>query len=295
MVDMSRDQIQQFDDLGFLVLREYIPPDLVSRLRSVVDCAINGALRLAKSASPSNEFCVKWVDDVPFVTYVDHLHRHASPASLELAGSPQMGSIGQAFCGDEYLVSYEYAVVKTSGDKERVPWHQDMIYDRTSRILNFGLYLSKATTSEGAVCVMPRTQHVPQDLCALESDAERERINIEMSPGDVLLHDVMLAHSSEGLVSEGQRVVLYFELRSSEHLQNNPRVSREWISARRDLREAGENAYRQSKPRENAPAVEGVAPASTSLQVIEDVYKCAAKREAARYCIPGRAALTDPQ
>jgi len=280
MIDISPSQIQEFDDVGFLVLREYIPADLVARLRSAVESAIADALAPANGDSSSTEFCFTSIEGVPFVIYVDHLHRHAGPASLELAGSPQMSGIGRAFCGNDYLASYEYAVVKTHGDGERIPWHQDMIHDRSSRILNFGLYLSDATMSDGAICLIPRTQHGAQDICAIEADAASERIIIEMEPGDVLLHDVMLAHSSGALASPGQRIVLYFELRSLEHLQNNPGVSSEWISARRRLRELAERSHQQSNARG------GAVVASTELDVIQEVYDLPAKRETARYCIP---------
>jgi ectoine hydroxylase-related dioxygenase (phytanoyl-CoA dioxygenase family) len=287
MIHITQDQAQQFDDLGFLVLRQWIPADLVRRLHAAIDSAIEGALESAKRGSSGTDYCIVRVKDIPFLTYIDHLHRHAYPASLELAGSPQMRSIGQAFCGEDYLASYEYAVVKTRGDGERIPWHQDMIHDRTSRILNLGFYLSEATTSEGALRVIPRTQFAPQDICAIEADAKLEKISIEMSPGDVLLHDVMLAHSSESLVHQGQRQVLYFELRTLKHLQNNRRVSREWISARQHLKEMEDVAYQQrvTSGVASGPLAEAVT-ASTEQRYIDDVYSLPLGRESGRYCNP---------
>ena len=198
-----------------------------------------------------------------------------------------MRSVGRAFCGEDYLTSYEYAVVKSRGDGERIHWHQDMIHDRSSGIVNFGLYLSEATASEGALRAVPRSQFASQDMCAIEADAGLEKVSIEMSPGDVLLHDVMLAHSSEALVYQDQRQVLYFELRSLKHLENNRNVSREWISARQRLREMEHLAYRQSGASGGGQVRAGEAiSAVTKLTLIEDVYTIPLARESGRYCIP---------
>jgi hypothetical protein len=287
MIHISQDQAHQFDELGFLILRQWIPVDLVRRLRAAIDYAIAGALESAKRDPSVSDFCVVTIKDIPFTTYIDHLHRHAQPASLELAGSPQLRSVGQTFCGEDYLTSYEYAVVKSRGDGERIPWHQDMIHDRTSRIVNFGLYLSESTASEGALRVVPGSQFAPQDMCTIEADAGVEKVVIEMSPGDVLLHDVMLAHSSEGLVHECQRQVLYFELRSLKHLENNGNVSRLWISARQRLKEMEQVAYRQSVASGAGPVrMEEAVSAATKLIFIEDVYTIPLGRETGRYCNP---------
>jgi len=287
MIHLSQEQTQQFDDLGFLVLRQWIPADLVRRLRAVIENAIAGALESAKRDSSVTDFCVVKIKDIPFTTYIDHLHRHAHPASLELAGSPQMRSVGQALCGDDYLTTYEYAVVKTRGDGERIPWHQDMIHDRTSRIVNFGLYLSEATASEGALRVVPRSQVAPQDMCVIEADTELEKVTIEMFPGDVLLHDVMLAHSSEGLVHHCQRQVLYFELRSLKHIENNPNFSREWISARQHFKEMEQVAYRRSVASGGGPLrMEATVSDAPKPTFVEDVYTTPLARETGRYCNP---------
>jgi len=283
MIQLTQAQAQEFDDLGFLILRHWIPAELVARLRAAVDSAIESALEAAKGVPSASDFCIVQSEESPFVIYVEHLHRHAHPASLELAGSPQMRCIGEILCGEDYLVAYEYAVVKTRGDGERVPWHQDMIHDRRFRIINFGLYLSEATTSEGALRVVPRTQKAAQDICALEADPGLETVSIEMSPGDVLLHDVMLVHSSEGLVHKHQRQVLYFELRSLEHLRNNPRVSPEWISARQRLKEIEGAAYqRKGLCYEQLDEVDMLA----EQRAIENVYGLRLGRESGRYCSP---------
>jgi ectoine hydroxylase-related dioxygenase (phytanoyl-CoA dioxygenase family) len=285
MVYITHDQAQQFDALGFLVLRQWIPIDLVRRLRAAIDSAIAGALESAKRDSSVADFCVVKIKDIPFITYIDHLHRHSHSASLELAGSPQMRSVGQALCGEDYLTSYEYAVVKSRGDGERIPWHQDIIHDRTSRIVNFGLYLSAATAAEGALRVVPRSQFAPQDMCAIEADEKLEKVSIEMSPGDVLLHDVMLAHSSEALRHQNQRQVLYFELRSLRHLENNRNVSREWISARQRLKEMEHRAYRRSLASDGGAVSEAIGTVA-KLTFIEDVYTMPLARESGRYCNP---------
>lgn len=292
MIHISQNQIKEFDELGFLVLRQWIPSDLIKRLKAAVDSAIERALESAERASRETEFCIVRSNDVPFLIYIDHLHRHAYPASLELAASPHIRCIGEAFCGKDYLASYEYAVVKTRGDGERIPWHQDMIHDRTSRILNVGIYLSEATTAEGALRLAPRTQFAPQDICSLEADARFEKVTIEMSAGDVLLHDVMLAHTSEGLVSQGQREVIYFELRSLKHILNNPRMSREWISARQHLKNIEHEAYGKITGGTVRRETTETLTESDERRSIEEVYTLPLGRETGRYCNPHEKAKT---
>ena len=107
------------------------------------------------------------------------------------------------------------------------------------------------------------------------------------------MHDVMLAHTSEGLVSQPQRQVIYFELRSLKHMLNNPKMSREWISARQHLKKIEHEAYGQ-RVRDGAASGQTTEALteSTKRRSIEDVYKLPLGRETGRYCNPHSNAKT---
>ncbi|MER3443429.1 MAG: hypothetical protein C4333_04630 [Meiothermus sp.] len=57
-------------------------------------------------------------------------------------------------------------------------------------------------------------------------------IQVEMEPGDVLLHDVMVLHGSERTLGKALRRTLYYEFRSAEMIESEGPWDTEWITRR---------------------------------------------------------------
>jgi hypothetical protein len=142
-------------------------------------------------------------------------------------------------------------VFKQEGDGEAIPWHQDAVHPRTHRIFNYDLYLDRSLKGQGALRVLPKTQTQKQDICALTGEYGWDGpgvIHVEMEPGDVLLHDVMVVHGSEHVENNRLRRTIYYEFRAAEEILADGPWDRDWIARRMRLVPLGLRRFRQAFP-----------------------------------------------
>jgi hypothetical protein len=59
-----------------------------------------------------------------------------------------------------------------------------------------------------------------------------DAISVEMEPGDVLLHDVMVVHGSERTQGKALRRTIYYEFRAAEEILQDGPWDSEWIDRR---------------------------------------------------------------
>jgi hypothetical protein len=69
-----------------------------------------------------------------------------------------------------------------------------------------------------------------------------------MAPGDVLLHDVMVAHGSPETVGKALRRTLYYEFRAAEQIEAEGPWEREWIDRRLRLMPVALRRYATAFP-----------------------------------------------
>jgi hypothetical protein len=74
-------------------------------------------------------------------------------------------------------------------------------------------------------------------------------VQVEMEPGDVLLHDVMIVHGSEQVVGKELRRTIYYEFRPAEEILEDGPWDRDWIDRRLRLVPLGLRRYQQAYPR----------------------------------------------
>lgn len=157
---------------------------------------------------------------------------------MELLGSPQVLAVAESLCGPNFVPTYESMVFKQEGDGEAIPWHQDAVHPRGYRIFNFDLYLDASRIGAGALRLIPGTQRRRQDICALTETygwEHPEAISVEMAPGDVLLHDVMVVHGSERTQGNALRRTIYYEFRAAEEILEDGPWDQDWIDRRMRL------------------------------------------------------------
>ncbi len=253
---LTQEQVDFFDRNGFLVLRNWIPAALLERLQEAGQGWIEQGWRLHDSQHLTTD---AGFDDYVFspraggeVMYrVNYLHNKGFPASLELLGSPQVLAVAESLCGINFVPTYESMVFKQEGDGERIRWHQDAVHPRRYRIFNYDLYLDASRRGSGALHVVPGTQVKKQDFCNLEHDYGWEvpqSIEVEMEPGDVLLHDVMVAHGSPAVVGKALRRTIYYEFRAAEEILAEGPWDRSWIDRRLRLLPLALERYQQAFP-----------------------------------------------
>jgi hypothetical protein len=233
---LTPEQVEFFDANGYLVLRNWIPADLLEKLKTAGHAWIDAGL----ASTPDDPNHVDYLfanrsSGKRVMWRVDYLHNKGQDVSLELLGSPYVLGVAESLCGPNFVPTYESMVFKQEGDGEEVPWHQDAVHPRRYRIFNYDLYLDDSRAGAGALRVVPKSQAEQQDICKLRDEFAWEPegvIHVEMQPGDVLLHDVMVVHGSERAEGNALRRTIYYEFRAAEEILEDGPWDREWIDKR---------------------------------------------------------------
>lgn len=289
---LSDEQIRFFDENGYLVLRRWIPADLLARLQAAGAAWIAEGERRGVS---SEDFLFAARPHGQVLFRANYVHNLGQIASLELLGAPQLLAVAESLCGPNFVPTYESMVFKQEGDGEKIPWHQDAVYPRRGhRIFNFDLYLDPSLSGAGALRVIPGSHTARQDICALTAAYgwdHPDAVEVEMQPGDVLLHNVMVVHGSPQTVGKELRRTIYYEFRPAEEILEDGPWDRAWITRRMRLVPLGLAAHRLAFPDrdqyawraddEFRPAPLGSAEAE--LKVVHEVHMSGA------YCSAGDA------
>ena len=276
---------EAFERDGFTRLPGLIPPPVLERLRTFFDPL------LVADWVPN-----KAVADAPqgkVVTNVGRLFAWGDPAPLELLALPEIMDVATAICGDDLFVVQEFAVIKNRGDATPVLWHQDMVHGRSAPCFAMGLYLDDADAGEGALRFVPGSHLMGEPICEL---AGRPAVEVPAKAGDVIVHDMMVAHSSEPMEGNALRRVIYLEFLSVELALGENLYTREEIDNRRRLLFAARRYRRETVPGGNCfkPRQRDPNPRDRKRRVDEvlaDIYARSLQPRAANYCferIPAR-------
>ncbi len=103
-----------------------------------------------------------------------------------------------------------------------------------------------------------------------------------MASGDVLVHDVMLFHSSEQITGQRHRRTIYFEFRSQTQARTNPGFTREWIELRHQLLEVAQKRWRMHHDRPFGSDDWS----REERQLVDQLYAVNAQIEPGHYCFP---------
>ena len=229
---LTREQLEFFDQNGYLVLRSWIPADLLSRIQIAGEGWIQQGMALQ---TPDEDYIFREGEAKRVMYRVNYLHDKGFSASLELLGSPQVLAVAESMCGQNFVPTYESMVFKQEGDGAVIRWHQDAIHPRNYRIYNYDIYLDTSRKGSGALHVIPGTQVARQAFCNIEDSFGWDypgAIEVEMAPGDVLLHDVMVAHGSPETHGKALRRTIYYEFRAAEEILADGPWDRDWIDRR---------------------------------------------------------------
>lgn len=243
---LSEEQIRFFDENGYLVLKQWVTGDLLARLQQAGDkwIAQGETLRqkqhTGQALTPEEEDLVRDLnfakrDEGEVFFRVNYLHNKGEDVSLELLGSPQVIAVAESLCGENFVPTYESMVFKKAGDGEKIPWHQDAVHTRKHRVFNFDLYLDESKKGSGALRVVPKSQKVIQDACHVATEYGWDLpgvIHVELEPGDVLLHDVMVLHGSERTLGQSLRRTIYYEFRAAEMILGEGPWDKDWLDRR---------------------------------------------------------------
>lgn len=268
---LSPEQVAQFDRDGYLVLKNRIPADLLRRLQDAADVWIREGREIAADDPARADYQFAQRGGASRLFRVDYLHGKGQPASLELLGSPAVLGIAESLAGVDAVPTYESLVFKDAGDGAPIDWHQDAVHPRTRRIFNVDVYLDASRAGEGALRVAPGSHRAPVDVCQLQEEYGWDApgvVQVELDPGDVLVHDVMIVHGSEAVQGNRLRRTIYYEFRSAEQILAEGPWDAAWIDRRLRLLPVALREHARRNP--EAEAFAWNIPAALAPQVTDD-------------------------
>lgn len=230
-------QLEEFYKEGFLKLTNCISAELLNKLQVYFDEVI--------ADEEDNQKVTITVGEQKFVTNIELLCYKNNLACLELLGAPLLLNIAQTICGKDFFAIQEFAVIKNSGDQLPVLWHQDMVNEQTGNNFTVGIYIDDANAGDGALKVIPKSHLSKKTICEL---AQEEALEVPMKRGDILIHDMMLAHCSDILQKNKKRRVIYFEFLSAKQVLNEHIYTQELVDNRTKLLAVATSYYKLQNP-----------------------------------------------
>lgn len=278
---LTPQQLGEFGSQGFLKLPSVVPADLLASLDLLFDQLLVVEEGIGKTITCSG--------NGEFVTNVDTLCDRGNLACLELFGLPAILEMAWQICGDDFFPIQEWAVIKHLGDELPVLWHQDMVHRRTGRCFTMGIYLDRADEGDGALRVIPGSHESGRDICSLKDDPF---IEIPMAAGDILIHDMMLAHCSEPLTRNQQRRVIYVEFLSAAHVAREAIYAPDLVARRTRLKYAASRLFAMRNPEQRAfdqltADPEPLDDLSDIRRALAEIYSAPINARPSSYCING--------
>jgi hypothetical protein len=275
---LNKTQLEAFIQEGFTILPNAVPPVLLQKLRLLFEEKMN---------SPDvSDKAVNTVNGQSYITNVEYLFKSNNLACLELLGSPFLLETAETICGPGFFLIQEFAVIKMLGDNIEVLWHQDMLHRRTGNCFTMGIYLDDANAEDGCLRVVPASHTSEKDICTLK---EEPYIEVPVNAGDILIHDMMLAHSSGIMQHNCLRRVLYFEFISFKQAVGENIYTEEQLYDRMRLIQLAVEYYQLKHPGEkkfewnNTLAIPTESIDSVH-EILSDIHRAKSLGKPSAYC-----------
>ncbi|MCA6363865.1 MAG: phytanoyl-CoA dioxygenase family protein [Bacteroidetes bacterium] len=205
---LEAEELAHFHAQGWLRLSGCVNREKLEQLGSAVDA-------LCRNPENQNEWAiVQGLHGKEYVIGINSIVPKSAPVFTEVLASDWLRGIAQRICGDDFFLVQDFVVVKNIGDNSPVNWHQDVVSPHPGKAIMIGIYLDASDDDNGALRIIPQSHLSKVSICELEKMPYQ---SLCMQPGDVLVHDLMLAHSSGVLTTQPQRRVVYFEFMSAQY------------------------------------------------------------------------------
>jgi ectoine hydroxylase-related dioxygenase (phytanoyl-CoA dioxygenase family) len=197
------------------------------------------ALEQVMQDEANNDVCREVVKNNTFVSGVDQLSRQAHPLFLQLNAHPVIQQVLQQIYPEGYTIIQDFAVTKMREAAGQVKWHRDIHPERWDHNYMLGIYLHPSAEEEGALRIIPNSQTSWLDICELQT---MPYISLPMQAGDLLIHDMRLAHSSPPLTAWSKRYVIYLEITTPQYATVT--YGKTLVESRKLLQQLAEEANR---------------------------------------------------
>jgi hypothetical protein len=275
---LSKTQLNAFTQDGYTILPNAVPSILLQKLRLLFDEKMN--------STDNTDKAINTVNGQNYVSNIEYLFKSNNLACLELLGLPFILQTADTICGPDFFLIQEFAVIKMLGDNTEVLWHQDMLHQRTGKCFTMGIYLDDANAGDGCLRIIPASHTSGKNICTLK---EESFIEVPVKAGDILIHDMMLAHSSEPMQHNPLRRVLYFEFLSFKQAVGENIYTAEQLYDRMRLIQLAVEYYQQQHPEKkkfewkNTLNVPVKSPGSVH-EILSDIHRAKSLGKPSAYC-----------
>jgi ectoine hydroxylase-related dioxygenase (phytanoyl-CoA dioxygenase family) len=246
---LSQQEIDTFNEQGFLALRDAIHPAELEAVRAAADEVIEDRESRFQHDLKYGGLVGAGVGQGDVLCRVEYtLDKH--PTFLRLAANPRVLEVATSLHPATPLVlTWEDMIVKMPGAPFGVEWHQDLLHQSTkSLVFSVGIYLDDSTSDPlhflpGTQTLGPVSDRERDDLVA---NASETVVTVPARAGDILVHNVLCVHSSPPNSGSSPRRVVYFEFRTTDQVKSDSPWGDDWLERRRALLPAAIQARRGS-------------------------------------------------
>ena len=149
---LTPEQAAQYDDRGYVVVPDLMPPDLLARVRDEIDRFERPTADFLATLD-GGRFSIAEADAITFTTHLVARSR----LLRDLARHPRIVGICADLLGPDVRLYWDQAVYKKPDKPRRFPWHQDNGYAfvEPQQYLTVWVALTDATANNGCPVVAP--------------------------------------------------------------------------------------------------------------------------------------------
>jgi len=149
---LTREQVDQFDDLGFIKLEGVFAADELHRVTAAIDPLEAEGEELLRAQGGSIR-----LSSLDAITFTTHLVER-SQALRDFAAHPALKDICHDLIGDDVRLYWDQSVYKKSGKPQEFPWHQDNGYTfiEPQQYITVWIPLADVDETNGCPWIAPR-------------------------------------------------------------------------------------------------------------------------------------------
>lgn len=255
---LTREQIEAFEENGYLHLPQTLAPEEVTGLRASVDRLIASIPQLPP----------EWQEDFKYGALVgdqigegDVLCRmeyslQKDRQYLILLGNPKLLVIAATLHRAPIVLTWEDMIIKMPGSGLEIPFHQDILYQSIgSRVFSIGIYLDDSFSDP--LRVLPGSHRLgpldQDEVGRIARARSSELVEVPARAGDVIIHNVLAIHGSAKNRGRRPRRVIYFEFRTIPQVLTDSPWDETWLAMRLRFIPAAIRMRRASGMADNDP------------------------------------------
>jgi phytanoyl-CoA hydroxylase len=225
---LTRAQIEEYNEVGAIVVPDVLTPDEVRTLSDVTDGFVDRARGLT-GHTETYDLEDSHTADRPRVRRIKAAHLR-DPAYAALTRHPKIVAVLQALWGPDIRFDTAKLNMKCAGFGAPVEWHQDWaFYPHTNdNLAAVGVMFDDMAMENGPLMIIPGSHkgptfdhHADGVFCGAMDPVRRDvdygkAVSLTGRAGSITVHHVRAVHGSAPNVSDRDRRLLLFQFRAAD-------------------------------------------------------------------------------